>query len=171
MPKKTLSYLRERALALGAKKAKIITAATIKTAAWVRYKCQFGCSGFGMCLTCPPYAPGPKETGEIIAGYKKAILIHTPNGWKADISVIVSKLEREAFLAGYYKALGMGAGPCRLCRECNIKTGCRHAERARPSMEACGIDVFSTVRANGLPIETLASSRCQAHYYGVVLVE
>ena len=171
MPTKTLSYLRQRALALGAKKAKIITAATIKTAAWVRYKCQFGCSGFGMCLTCPPYAPGPKETREIIANYKKALLIHTPSGWKADISEIVSKLEKEAFLAGFYKAFGMGAGPCRLCRECDWKNGCRHADKARPSMEACGIDVFKTARNNGFTIETLDTSRCKAAYFGLVLVE
>jgi hypothetical protein len=32
----------------------------------------------------------------------------------------------------------------------------RHPEQARPAMEACGIDVFSTVRKAGLPIEVVS---------------
>jgi predicted metal-binding protein len=171
MQKKTLSYFCRRAVTLGAKKAKLISAKSIKTGPWVRYKCQFGCDGFGECLTCPPYSPGPEQTQKIIDSYSKAILIHTPSGWKADISDIVSKLEKEAFLAGYYKAFAMGAGPCRLCQECNLKGGCRHADKARPSMEACGIDVFKTARNNGFTINTLDSLGCKAAYFGLVLIE
>ena len=170
--KKTVQELCRRAVTLGAKDAKIIPAATIKTAAWVRYKCQFGCDGFGGCLTCPPHSPLPEVTRKVIASYSKAILVHSVSGRiGADISEIVVKLEKEAFLSGYHKALGMGAGPCRLCRECSMDAGCRHAESARPSMEACGIDVFSTVRANGFFIETVDSIHSKANYYGVVLVE
>jgi len=171
MKKKALSYFCRRSIELGAKKAKVISASTIKTAAWVRYKCQFGCDGFGGCLTCPPNSPIPEETQKIIASYSKAILIHTPSEWKTDISDIVAKLEKEAFLAGFYKALGMGAGPCRLCRDCDLKNGCRHADKARPSMEACGIDVFRTARNNGFTINTLGSMHCQASYFGLVLME
>lgn len=171
MKKKTLQELCRRAVKLGAKDARVIPAATIKTAAWVRSKCQFGCDGFAGCLTCPPYSPLPEVTRKIIAFYKKAILVHATSRIGADISEIVVKLEREAFLSGYYKAFAMGAGPCRLCRECNMDAGCRHADRARPSMEACGIDVFSTARANGFPIETVKSLHDKANYYGVVLIE
>jgi predicted metal-binding protein len=170
MKKKTLSYLCKRAVELGAKKAKIIAASSVKTAPWVRYKCQFGCDGYGGCLTCPPNSPTPEQAQKIIDSYSKAILIHTPSGWKADISGIVSKLEREAFLAGYYKAFGMGAGPCRLCRICDWKNGCRHADKARPAMEACGIDVFQTARNNGFTINTVNSFQCKASYFGLVLI-
>lgn len=52
MKKKTLSYFCKRAVELGAKKAKIIAATSVKTAPWVRYKCQFGCDGYAGCLTC-----------------------------------------------------------------------------------------------------------------------
>ncbi|MCX5697350.1 MAG: DUF2284 domain-containing protein [Candidatus Omnitrophica bacterium] len=171
MKKMTLSDLRKRAVELGAKKAKIIAASSIKTAAWVRYKCQYGCDGYGGCLTCPPYSPTPKKTQRIIDSYSKAILIHTPRGWKTDISGIVLKLEREAFLAGYYKAFGMGAGPCRLCRECDFDNGCRHSDKARPAMEACGIDVFRTVRNNGFTINTVKSLQDKVSYFGLVLIE
>ena len=84
---------------------------------------------------------------------------------------MVIKIEKEAFLAGYYKALAMGAGPCRLCRDCNLKGECRHREEARPSMESCGIDVFATVRNNGFTIDTLDSARCKADYFSLVLIK
>jgi len=46
-------YIR-RAKALGARGAKVIPAKSIVAAEWVRIKCQFGCDGYGGCLTCPP---------------------------------------------------------------------------------------------------------------------
>jgi predicted metal-binding protein len=170
MVKKSLESLRKRALQLWAKDAKIIDVNTVKVAPWVRYKCRFGCDEFGRSLTCPPYSPTAKETQGILDCYKKAILIHTEKGAKIDISDIAVKLEKEAFFAGYYKALAMGAGPCRLCARCNIKGACRHAYQARPSMEACGIDVYQTVRLNGFQVETLDSYRCKANYFSLVLI-
>ena len=88
-----------------------------------------------------------------------------------EIAKIVLEIEKEAFLAGYYKAAGMGAGPCRLCAKCNLTGECLHREQARPSMEACGIDVFCTARNNGYTIDTLDSTRCRADYFGIVLIE
>jgi len=171
MYRKSIEELNNRAVKLGASESKVIEAKTIKTAAWVRYKCQFGCSGFAESLTCPPYSPTPDETQKILNSFQKAIFIHCHSGSHVDISKVVIKIEKEAFLAGYYKALGMGAGPCRLCRVCNLKGECRHREEARPSMEACGIDVYSTARSNGFTIDTLDSAKCKADYFGIVLIE
>jgi predicted metal-binding protein len=81
-------------------------------------------------------------------------------------------VEREAFFDGYYKAFAMGAGPCSLCDECNLEDEeCLYPEDARPSMESCGIDVFQTVRNNGLPIEVVKNHNCEQNYYGIVLIE
>jgi len=171
MYRKTVEELKDRTVKLGAMESKVIDVKTVKTVAWVRYKCQFGCSGFAESLTCPPYSPTPTETQKILDSFQKAILIHCQSGSHVDISKVVIKIEKEGFLAGYYKALGMGAGPCRLCRECNLKGECRHREEAMSSMEACGIDVFSTARANGFTIDTLDSARCKADYFGLVLIE
>lgn len=171
MYRKTIKELKDRAVTLGAGESKIIDVKTVKTAAWVRYKCQFGCSGFGESLTCPPHSPTPEQTQKILDSFKKAILIHCHSRAVVDISKIVLEIEKEAFLAGYYKALGMGAGPCRLCEECDLKGSCRHPEEVRPSMEACGIDVFSAARSNGFTIDTLDSTRCRADYFGIVLIE
>jgi predicted metal-binding protein len=167
-----LEFLCKRALKLGARDAKIIKISSIKTGAWVRNKCQYGCSGFNESLTCPPYSPTPEQTQKVLVSFKKAILIHCDIRSKRDISDIVVNIEKEAFLSGFYKAWGMGAGPCRLCSDCNLKSGgCRHPEEARPSMEACGIDVYKTARNNGFTIEVLRSSHCKANYFGLVLIE
>jgi len=171
MYRKTIKELKERAIQRGAGESTLIDAKTVKTAAWVRYKCQFGCGGFGEGRTCPPYSPTPEQTQEILDSFRKAILIHCHSRSVVDISKIALEIEKEAFLAGYYKALSMGAGPCRLCKECNVKGSCRHPEDARPSMEACGIDVFSTARSNGFTIDTLDSMRGTGDYFALVLIQ
>lgn len=171
MKKKTdLKYddLIKVALKCGAKEAKIIDAKTVSTAAWVRIKCHYGCDGYGSSWCCPPHSPEPEETQKIIDCYSKAILIH--NKKSGSITKIASKLEREVFLLGYYKAFALGSGPCSLCKEC-AEEGCRNAEIARPSMESCGIDVFETAHRNGYPIEVVKNYKCPENYYGLVLIE
>jgi|UniRef100_A0A7C3YVE7 predicted metal-binding protein len=167
MPLKDYERYIKRGKALGAKDCKIIATKTIVTAEWVRLKCQFGCDEYGRRLTCPPYSPTPEFTQKMLRHYQYGILIHGDRWTK--MRKIVARLEREIFLDGYYKAFGMGAGPCRLCARCS--KFCRFPEEARPSMEACGIDVYATVRANQFPIEVLRSKTISGHYYGLVLIE
>lgn len=153
----------------GVKEAKIIRPAEVETAAWVRLKCQYGCDCYGQCLVCPPFTPGPEEMRKVLDSYKRGVLIRFDE--EADVKAVVVELEREIFLRGAWKALGLGAGPCYFCRECDVEEGCRHPERARPAMEACGIDVFSTVRKFGLPIEVVRTRRQCPNYYGLILVD
>jgi len=161
--------LVRRAKALGAGSARLIRASTIATAPWVRLKCEYGCDGFGSSRCCPPHTPTPDETRKVIDSYQRAILFEAQRHEPKKIAV---HLEREAFLAGYYKAFGLGAGPCQLCKqECAFHEGCRHPEQARPSMEACGIDVFATVRRNGFAIEVVRDEGDEQHYFGVVLLD
>ena len=152
---------------LGAKQAKVISAKTIVVAEWVRLKCKFGCGGYGQCLTCPPYSPTPDETRRALGYYKYALLVH--GNEYTDIHGIIPILEREIFLDGYFKAFGMGSGPCELCDKC--AKSCRHPDKTRPALEACGIDVFTTVRSNGFPIKVLKTQSCRGNYYGIVLIE
>jgi len=100
--------------------------------------------------------------------YQRAILFEGPRG---KVKKIAAALERQVFLAGCYKAFGMGAGPCRLCPRCAFEEGCRHPDQARPAMEACGIDVFATVRRHGFAIEVVRSESDPQHYFGLVLVD
>lgn len=166
MIKKHAKYIK-RAKALGARNAKIIPAKSIAVAEWVRMKCQYGCDGYGRCLTCPPKSPAPEQTRRMVGCYRTALLVHGDR--HTEIRALVSRLEKEIFLDGYYKAFGMGAGPCELCETCG--EFCCHADRVRPSLEACGIDVFATARANGFPIQVVRSHGCRENYYGIILME
>lgn len=146
------------------------------TAAWVRLRCQYGCSEYGQCLTCPPHAPTPETTRRMLDEYQSAILLHG-NDWGA-VREVAQSLEQKVFLAGYYKAFAFLCGPCKLCKTCVVARpnrgkppSCKHPDRARPAMEAAGIDVFATARAVGLPIEVVRSEECPQNYYALVLVE
>ncbi|MDP6381308.1 MAG: DUF2284 domain-containing protein, partial [Phycisphaerae bacterium] len=168
---------------------RVIDSATVVTAEWVRYKCQFGCGGYGQRLTCPPYSPTPAQTRKILDGYSRALLLHSA-GAGADVSQIAVELEREIFLAGRWKALAMGCGPCRHCQTCVVTPSqgkgrrgrkappadpqtppCLHPELARPSLEACGIDVFSTARRHRLPIQVVTDYDKPTNFYALVLID
>ena len=155
----------------------IISPADVETAPWVRLKCRFGCDGYGQTLVCPPYSPTPQQMREVLDAYKRAVLIHFSPKAKVkkmvlDIKATVFELEREFFLRGAWKAFGLGAGSCQLCQECNLgEQLCRYSEKARPAMEACGIDVFSTVKKAGFPIEVVRTTHQCPNYYGLILVD
>ena len=164
----------EEVLELGAGRAKVVDPRSVITAEWVRMKCQFGCSGFGKSRCCPPHSPAPDVTRKVVDSYQKAILVHRrlPKGEKTrDFNQTLVKLEIKIFLGGYYKAWSMGSGPCRLCKECDLTAPCEHGLQARPSMEACGIDVFKTARDNGFPIEVVRTHEEERNIFGLILVE
>ena len=157
----------QKAREIGALDAKVISPSTVVVGQWVRWKCQFGCGGFGSSLVCPPHTPTPSETRAMLDEYQHAILFEAPHG---EPKRIAAALERELFLDGNYKAFGLGAGPCSLCEECAFDEGCRHPYEARPSMEACGIDVYATVRKHGFTIDVVRTHDDTQHYFGLVLI-
>lgn len=166
------------ALSRGITYAKIIDTKTIITDNWVRLKCQYGCGGYGKRLTCPPFSPTPEYTRKMLGEYSKALLMQITGiepekerTMSRTLEKIVATIERDIFLDGFYKAFGMGSGPCRLCRTCNTKKDCVYPDRARPAMEACGIDVYQTVRNNGFELEVVKTEDACCSYNGVVLIE
>ncbi|OPX67235.1 MAG: hypothetical protein A4E37_01503 [Methanoregulaceae archaeon PtaB.Bin056] len=42
--------------------ARLISSRDVVVSDWVRFKCRFGCKGYGKHMSCPPYAPAPEET-------------------------------------------------------------------------------------------------------------
>lgn len=161
------AFLR-RAVELGAVRAKVIRPAGVVVAEWVRWKCRYGCDGYGTNLACPPHSPTPEDTRRLLAGYRRAILVEAG---RKRVREIVPPLEREIFLAGFHRALGLCCGPCRLCGECPLTPPCRNSARSRPAMEACGIDVFSTVRDAGWTIDVVRTHEDPQHYFGLLLVD
>jgi predicted metal-binding protein len=166
-------YLK-MALEKGIDQAVVVETTRVVTAPWVRMKCQFGCAGYGESLCCPPRTPTPDEMRKILDSYTFGILLRRQikKGGKAveRLSETAVDIERALFLEGYYKAWTLGAGPCGGCKTCNMKA-CLHPDRARPSMEACGIDVYATVRAYDLPIQVVRERTDVRNFYALVLIE
>jgi len=164
-----LKNFAKLAVEMGAVEAEVIDAKNVIVGDWVRLKCQFGCGNYGKGLTCPPYSPTPEQTKRVLNSYSRAILMKLPS--ESTVSRdMVANLERRVFLAGYYSALGFAAGPCHRCEKCNLEH-CAYPRLARPSMEACGIDVYATARKNGFHIEVLKNRRQKPTYLGVLLVK
>ena len=163
-----LSRLIERALNLGVGGAVVIDPQTVVTAPWVRWKCRYGCGGYGVYRCCPPESPPPQETRAVLACYRRALLLHRV-GEEAP-NVLLSSLEREAFLSGFYKALALGSGRCRLCDPCTPDR-CAHPALARPCLEGWGIDVYATARAHGFPCRVLRDRSETPNRYGLLLID
>jgi len=171
---KLAKYVR-MALDGGALEARVIPAKVVVTAEWVRFKCQYGCSGFGKRLCCPPRTPTPEATRRMLSHYRWAVIYayrRTPDkrkqrGWQR----LLTSIERAAFLDGCYKAFGMSAGPCRFCAQCNPNGRCKFPELVRPAMEACGIDVYATCRNAGLDLHVVTRLDEPAKYVNLVLVD
>jgi predicted metal-binding protein len=158
------------ALELGAKGAKIVSPRKVTTAHWVRWKCRYGCGGYQSNLMCPPYTytPSPAETRVMLNQYKRGIWFEAGSDKARKIA---AALEKRLFLQGFYKALGLGGGPCDLCKTCAFEEGCRHPQLARPSPEGCGIDVYATARDHGFTINVVRNHNDVQHYFGLVLID
>ena len=168
-PDYAFNILIKKAIELGCKHAAIIDTGTIAVARWVQLKCKYGCEEYGKKLTCPPHSPSYEETKEILKEFKKTLLLHGHLSWQ--MRYIVSEIEKLAFSIGFHKAFGLGAGPCKLCENCETTSPCVRMTEARPSMEACGIDVYQTVRNHNLKIEPLKNKDDEVNIYGLVLLE
>lgn len=163
---------------IGVSDAKLISPRDVIVRDWVRLKCNFGCPDFGKYRTCPPYSPTPDETRKILSEYSYAILfqIERERGSKdfmkeslKSVPEIIIKIEREAFLKGYYSAFGLAAGSCPYCAKCNLEN-CAHPDLARPAMEGCGIDVFGTVSKAGYEIKVVEDEKGNPSYFALLLL-
>ncbi|MBI5440941.1 MAG: DUF2284 domain-containing protein [Deltaproteobacteria bacterium] len=193
------AFLIERAKELGAHRAAIIPAGQVVVDERVRLKCGVPvCEGYNNYLHCPPNTMAVDEFRRTLSRYSTAILVQVESdvtsvdlddaglaNKKASeledllhgapnrlLGKIVTKLEAEAFKAGYYFAAGFTGGICLLCPSCvGVHSGqpCRHPYEARPSMEGFGIDVFKTAINAGLPMAL--SSDEPVRWTGLVLVE
>ncbi len=161
--KKVPAFLKKK----GASEARFIKACDIVVDERVRLKCQVPlCDSFGRNLLCPPHLPAVAQFREALARYEDAVIVQVRASLeetKGDpflparrLHEIINMGEKFAFESGSRFALGLIGGCCRLCDSCvAVDSGraCRHPFKARPSMEAMGIDVQATAEKAGLPFE------------------
>ncbi len=191
--------LAGEALKRGATSAKIISARKVVVDARARLKCLVSvCSSYGRHLLCPPNLISVQDFSEILALYKHALILQVQADfdsrdksktrlnkdlcqrledrtgtvrWQRKLHRLVNDMEALAFKKGLRFAAGLIGGDCTLCDECKgiAKGQCAHPFRARPSMEAFGIDVVKTCEKAGLPLRL--SSADKVRWTGLVLLD
>ncbi len=154
---------------LGFHRVSPIPVESVHVPGWVNLRCRFGCEYYGK-PHCPPETITPEKTRELLQDYNRALLLEgEPPG--RNFQRLVLQAEKEAFKAGFYKALAFWAGHCVLCENCAPDGICRNRRDARPSMEGAGIDVFETVRRAGLSLRTLDKNSDYVKYFALLLLE
>src|SRR5208283_4198854 len=114
--------------------------------------------------------PDEEEMGAVISRYRYALVVQgTPPSDSFHTQLLA--LERAVFLAGYTDALAFGAGPCPVCSTCPEDGRCRFPEKARPSLEACGVDVYQTASEAGLALSPVLHRQGYVKYVGLVLFD
>jgi len=172
-----LERYRQTAMELGASAAAIIPASKVVVDERVRLKCSVPrCLRAGETPNCPPYAPDLELVRKALGRFSWAVLIkydvqpladYAPGSGKTKEAKrrvlsfhqksgeIVTALERQAYKDGHHLAMAFGGGSCKdyLCQGmlCQyLDSGrCRFPHRARPAMEAVGIDVIDLVNKVG----------------------
>lgn len=164
VPAKTLEKIIASLKNRGISRGKVIQVQDIVVDERVRLKCQIPlCDSFNRNLMCPPRLPSVDEFRRALSGFSLALLIQLSADLEEPrdafrhakrLHELVNVGEKEAFDAGFRFATGLIGGCCRLCDECVAatpagSTACRFPFKARPSMEAMGIDVVATVETAG----------------------
>lgn len=183
LPQDSLEEIDLLAKEFGFHESHLLRTSEIVTARWVGLKCRYGCANYNTSWCCPPAAPDLQSFRELLTEYKLALLLMKENRnqhfyrnsqekrrvqikqWKATVA-----LERKLFLLGYYKAFGFPAETCALCKECAYPKQCKFPNEKRPSLEACSIDVFETLKSTGRTAGLARTVEDYFHSYSLILL-
>lgn len=173
--------LVSRALACGAGKAEIISGDRVVLSPVFRDLCaDNACGNYGKCWMCPPDVGDIRELMDRVREYPYGLLYQTVSALEdsfdyegmtaaAEAHVRVSQKMQET-LAPLLKEgfLHLTCGGCRLCGACAKREGkpCAHPDKALPSLESYGIDVYNTTRGTGLKY---INGKDTVTYFGIVL--
>ena len=160
---------------------KFIDPEKIVVSQWVRMKCMYGCGEYGQNASCPPNVPSVSECERFFCEYSVAVIFHFDkkvdqpedrHAWSSKVNTKLVKLEREVFLTGYEKAFLLYMDSCCICAECSKeRENCKEPRLSRPSPEAMAMDVFTTVRQFGFPIEVRTDYSQKMDRYAFLMVE
>jgi len=169
------------ALECGAAKAVLLERAQLVASPMFREICKSnGCGKYGRCWVCPP------QIGEIdtliasLDAYDHVL-------WYQSIAKIEDSFDIEGMFAagrahaqlsqrissalkdqGYSGFLHLGCGGCHLCARCAKENAlpCRHPDKALPSLEGFGVDVYNTTKDT--PLQYI-NGQNTVTYFGAVL--
>ncbi len=119
------------------------------------------CGRYGKHWSCPPGCGPLEDCRKRVGKYQKGILVQTVGQLEDEFDgegmMETQQLHKERFQAlcgklGNADTLKLGAGCCTICKECTYPDApCRFPERMVSSMEAYGMVVAETCKANDLP--------------------
>jgi predicted metal-binding protein len=164
--KDNIERLIVRAKELGAGAAAILSTSDIKFAEEFRKACEQNvCGKYGTNWMCPPEVGSFEELKTQAMEFSHGLVFQT-------VYQLEDSFDYEGMLAGatahdkvfqdirqsmrgdddLEKILGLNAGECRFCKECNCvdKEPCRFPDEAVASIESYGIDVTALVSSCGM---------------------
>jgi len=146
---------------------------------WVRVKCTFGCSDYGLGA-CPPNTPTVDECRRFFSEYNVGLIIRLtkfadkdsyPSDWSRNMTKKLLEIERQLFLQGNQKAFLLNQTCCDICKDCSAdRTNCKDKRKSRPSPEAFAVDVFQTVRNAGMDMNVLTENPTEMHRIAILLI-
>jgi len=126
------------------------------------------CKRYGLKATCPPHIDSLEYYRELLPTYTLGVLYYKQfeiigvdyTAMSRDSSIEMHKHVSAALESlrdeGHYFTLGLGAGSCKLCRQCTFP--CPIPSRALVPIEAAGINVVATMARQDVkltfPVET-----------------
>jgi len=130
----------------------------------VRLKCLVPqCEYYGACRICPPNLPPVTEIRAALKYFSQGYLavLKCPAVKREEVDKIemvlleaVGQMEKICWTMGYYRAMGLAVGGCKLCTSCApLGEPCRHPYRARPSPEGLGVDLTLLARKKNILIK------------------
>ena len=139
------------------------TSAVVQNRACLDMCRQNACGAYGNCWMCPPDAGDIETLMGLVRSYRYAVVFQIVRGLEdcfdiesmgkagAELNVLARRIRREAS-AFLPELLVLGAGGCRVCKPCAKVQNrpCRNPEEALLSLEACGVDVYQTVKDTSL---------------------
>ena len=160
--------------------ARISSARIMIDASFRKYCAQNACGCYGRCWVCPPDCGEIGDLERRIRAYPCALLYQTVGTLEDSFDAdgmrrakrrhlrVSQALQTFLLQSAGADFLHLSAGGCGVCETCAKITNepCRHPERALLSLEACGIDVYNTVKDTPLKY---ANGQNTVAYFGAVL--
>ena len=153
----------DKAKEMGFDTAVCIDPQTLEAREDVRAMCAADkCGAYGKNWTCPPECGTVEECQRKMHSYENGILLQSIGHMtKAIDSKCYRETEQrhiknfcvfaEEIRKEYPHALCLGAGGCRVCKQCAYPAACRFPEKAMSSMEGYGLFVTQVCRDAGVP--------------------
>lgn len=172
-----IARLERAALACGAFKACVLPTAAITLNAEFRHICETNqCGAYGRYWVCPPDCGDVEKLMDKVRSCDFALLYQTVGTLEDSFDIEgmarakqdYTRVNQRLLRIFPHAAMHLGAGGCSLCEHCTRPEGkpCRHPDNALISMEACGIDVYNTVKDT--PLKYI-NGQNTVTYFGMVL--